>query len=344
MAGDSDLDEFRQIDELEELRRALADTQRKLGARDSKTAATVAAVERAAREAYLARPPIVMPRPATDRRRRRAEVALWHLTDWQGGKQTVSYDLAVMQSRVESFCDKAQRITEIQRADHPVKAASVIFGGDMIEGTTIFAHQPWEVEAPLYEQLFAVADAIEYAVRRALTIYEHVDVVAEWGNHGRIGRKGDSVKPSDNMDRILYGIVAERFGPEKAAGRLTWLCTSRWFQPVVIGQYRAMLIHGDEIKGFGGQTPAYALVRKGNAWASGAVDFDFRDIYVGHYHNHNDYSLAAGGMVFMTGSTESDNEFAREFVAAASVPSQRLHFIDPDKGRVTAEYRIFLDA
>ena len=30
-------------------------------------------------------------------------------------------------------------------------------------------------------------------------------------------------------------------------------------------------------------------------------------------------------------------------MAASGVPSQRLHFIDPDRGRVTAAYQVWLD-
>jgi hypothetical protein len=54
-------------------------------------------------------------------------------------------------------------------------------------------------------------------------------------------------------------------------------------------------------------------------------------------------TLANGGRVFVSGSPESHNEYARVFVAAVGRPSQRLHFVDPDKGRVTAEYTVWLD-
>jgi hypothetical protein len=53
--------------------------------------------------------------------------------------------------------------------------------------------------------------------------------------------------------------------------------------------------------------------------------------------------LANGGSVYMTGSTESHNEFAQEFVAATGSPSQRINFINPRKGFVTYESNIWLD-
>jgi hypothetical protein len=47
--------------------------------------------------------------------------------------------------------------------------------------------------------------------------------------------------------------------------------------------------------------------------------------------------------VFVTPSLVSDSSFAKEWMAATSVPSQRLHFIDGPGGRVSAEYLLWLD-
>ena len=63
---------------------------------------------------------------------------------------------------------------------------------------------------------------------------------------------------------------------------------------------------------------------------------------MGHFHTPMTLTMANGGRVFVTGSPESHNEYAREFIAATSSPSQRLHFVDPVKGRVTAEYNVWL--
>ena len=104
-----------------------------------------------------------------------------------------------------------------------------------------------------------------------------------------------------------------------------------------------MLAHGDEIKSFGGNVPAFGILRKCNAWASGAIPFQFQDVYLGHFHTPMTLTLANAGRVFVTGSPESGNAFAAEFVAATGIPSQRLHFVDPARGRVTSEHTIWLD-
>jgi hypothetical protein len=337
---DLDLDSaFDAIEENKELRSTLQRTQRALAKASSKRAEIEDAVLTACRDAYLAiGKPTPIKAPAKDKRKGGEEVALWHVTDLQTGKKTASYDMATMHRRIREFAEKAVKITEIMRAEHPVRSCTILFGGDMVENTTTFPGQVWEVEATTFVQCIEVANAMEALVRHALENYERVDVIAEPGNHGRIGKPSDGVPKGDNWDRIAYQIVAERFAGEK---RLTWKSEDHWHQRFEIGNYKGVLVHGDEFKGFGGQTPLFGIIRKVNAWKSGVIPY-FDSCYVGHFHNHNEISLAAGGSIYMTGSTESDNEFAREFVAASAVPSQRLHFVDPKRGRVTAIYKIEL--
>ena len=337
------VDEAREDDRVGQLEHTVRSLNRRLLKAQQRTDAIVDGIIRAFTDTLASRDPLPeVERPRADRRRGKDEVALWHLTDWQTGKATPTYSTEVAVQRVQAFCRKAVEVTQIQRAHHPVRKAVLAFGGDMIENTNTFPGQMYEIDsprnAPITHQLTTVVDLIEWAVRYALDSYETVDVIGEPGNHGRVGRPGEHNR-FDNWDALAYLLASQRFTHEK---RVTFQSEHHWCQRIEIGNYRAMLIHGDEVKSFGGNTPAYALVRKGNAWASGAAGFNFRDIYVGHFHNHNEFSLAAGGTVFMTGSTESDNAYAAEFVAASSTPSQRLHFIDPEKGRVSAQYRVWV--
>ena len=71
----------------------------------------------------------------------------------------------------------------------------------------------------------------------------------------------------DNVDRMAYRIAGDRFGDE----RVSWRTTGDWYQIVEVGNYRALLIHGDEIKSFGGNTPAFGILRKCNQWGTGVV-------------------------------------------------------------------------
>jgi hypothetical protein len=328
--------------EIEELRSILVRTQRQLAASKSRSDHLSSLVIEAARDAVFVRPLGKIPAPPKERRKTPSEAALWHLTDWQGAKVTPSYNSEVMHKRVHRFVDKAHKITELQRAAHPVEDCYILLGGDMIEGLFNFPTQPYEIDATLFGQFVTVSNLLVEVVRRALSIYQTVTVVAEWGNHGRLGSKRDAVVKSDNADRMTYEL-ARQILMSSGEKRLIWEDCPEDIQRVEIGNYRALLIHGDEI-GRNGYASGNTIVNHVNRWRSGSYNWDFRDVYVGHYHTHYQSSLADGaGAVFGTGSTESDNRYASVGLASSAVPSQRLHFIDPNKGRVTAQYQVWLD-
>jgi hypothetical protein len=315
--------------------------QKQLIQAKQRTDELVEVTHQASHDATLAMGPItaVSP-PALSKSKKKAEVALWHMTDWQGAKKTPSYNSEVMRTRVLSFAEKAVRITDIMRADHPVNECVIMFGGDLVEGLFNFPSQAFEIDSTLFEQYVNVSRLCVDVVRYALSNYNKVTVVPEWGNHGRIGSKRDNVPRSDNFDRMCYELARQLLAGEK---RLTWQECPEDIQRVEIGNYRALLIHGDEVGRNGFASPG-AIVQHAANWRSGSYPWEFRDVYIGHYHTHAEWAMKNGkGAVYQTGSTESENRYASVMLAASATPSQRLHFVDPVKGRVTAAYKVWLD-
>lgn len=328
-------------DEVKALRTALRRTQRALMDAKDRNSQLVAVTHDAAYDAMLALGGVKpVTAPTKDRRKGSEEVALWVMGDWQGSKVTPSYDSQVMVNRVMQFAEKAVTITEIQRTHHPVRRATIAFTGDMVEGLWNYSTQSWEVDSTLFEQYVNVSRLLVDVVRVALANYEHVTVVPEWGNHGRIGSKRDNVVRNDNVDRMCYELARQLLQGEK---RLTWQECPEDVQRLEIGNYRALVLHGDEVGRNGFASPG-ALVTHVAKWQSGSYPWQFRDAYIGHYHTHAEFALPNGlGSVYQTGSTESENRYAGVMLASSATPSQRLHFIDPDKGRVTAAYKVWLD-
>jgi len=336
--ADPDIREFEELTEVADLRRQLGDAQVRLRRAKAKTADLVEAVRQGAKDAavLLGNPPAVAP-PKADRRTRGMEVALLHLSDWQVGKVTESFNQQVAGRRVDALTAKVVRLTEIERADHPVKEVHVLWGGDMVEGLSIFPGQAFEVDAGLFGQMFAAVGAGERLLRGLLANFDRVVCWQEYGNHGRLGRKGD-VPKVDNADLLVYELIREKLPDD----RIVWNPPQSWYSIVEIGSYHALLVHGDEIKSLGAQTPAFGITKKVNAWATGVVP-PFTDCYMGHWHQPLVLPVAHGkGRTFVNPSLESDNVYAQEFVGANGAPGQRLNFIDPGAGRVTTERVIWL--
>lgn len=328
-------EEAQQVEELQRLlRKAQAEAARAKRRNEEFVEAVRTAAYEAARAAGRGKP---VKRPALDKRRSRPEVALVHATDWQLGKQTRDYNIEVCEARMRQLVDKTVSLTEIQRKDHPVDECVLMFGGDHTEGIDIYKGQAWEIEAHLFEQLFGVARIMETMVRTLAVHFPKLRIVCEYGNHGRMPG-GFAVNPAgDNFDRMAFQITQNRTEDIDA----TWQHSDAWYQHFTIGNYKVLLVHGDEVRTYSG-TPLFAISRRVSAWAAGVVP-EFTDCYMGHWHNPMSIVLANGQRCFITGSPESSNLFAEISLAAKSVPSQRLHFIDPVKGRVTAEYVVWLD-
>jgi hypothetical protein len=322
------------------LRKALIRTQRQLFENKQKNKDLVEATLQGAYDAMLAIGKVpAVPSPKKDNRKTKSEVALIHSTDWQGAKVTTSYNSEVMRTRVMQFADKIVYLTQLHREHHPVKDCVVMFGGDMVEGLFNYPAQLWQIDASLFGQFTNVSRLCVDFIRVMLANFENVTVVAEWGNHGRIGGKRAEVPKSDNVDRMVYEMSRQILAGEK---RLTWEDCPEDIQEVAVGNYRALLMHGDELGRSGFASPA-AWIAGANRWKAGAHDYDFHDIYLGHYHRHAQEPIQKNYNLYWTGSTESDNRYARDSMAASGLPSQRLHFVDPVKGRVTAQYQVWLD-
>jgi hypothetical protein len=341
--------------QIADLRKALLNTQRQLANVKKKKDDFTAAVVQAAHDAMLSAGPVPpVPTPKKDSRAKKAEVALLHSTDWQLGKQTLTYNSKEAERLVKQSIEKTIKITNIHRQDHPVKDAVLMLGGDLVENTTIFPSQVYEVDSDVMSQFVDVSRILIDITRTLLANFEKVTVVCEPGNHGRIGKFGELPKDI-NWDKLAYMFAGQALKDEK---RLTWQMSQEDIQRVHISDptgkgegYKALLIHGDEIR----WGTASTIVRFADRWRSGAykffdeVDkitkgFDFRDLYIGHYHQHQSWNMANGeGSVFMSGAVETGNRYARDLLAANGAASQRLHFVDPEKGRVSAEYRLWLE-
>jgi hypothetical protein len=326
-----------------ELRQSLNRVQRALSKAKAKEEAVVQAVYDAARDTILAQGHAkAVKAPVKDSRVRSEHFSLWDLGDWQGTKVTTSYNTDVMVDRVRLYLEKAAYFTAEQRMARPVRHCEVAFGGDMIEGLWNYPTQAWEVEHEPITQVVIVANLMAEVVRNALASHETVNVTPEWGNHGRVGSKRDGVPKETNLDRMAFILARQQLIPDIESGRLTWTDSTDDIQRLEYGNYRALVIHGDEIGRNGYASPS-TIVQHVNRWKS-AYPWEFRDVYCHHYHTLMELTLADGkGRVYFNGATESDNRYALVGMAASGTPSQRLHFVDPEKGLVVQRLDILLD-
>lgn len=283
------------------------------------------------------------PAPKKETRKASEEVAVAVLADWQLAKITPDYNSQICEKRIEMYADKVIHLTEIQRQDHPVKHLHIWCLGDIVEGELIFPGQSFLIDGGLYRQVTVDGPRImKNFISKMLENFETITFTGVIGNHGAIGgRARRDHDPETNADRMLYRIVQLMFENEK---RITFNIPDgrgerNWYAIPKIGNYKSLLIHGDQ---FGSLSTFYSFQKKVYGWKVGAIQEEFDDVYMGHFHTPTKMTFNTVQMR-ISGSPESTNTYAMESLAAIGRPSQPLLFVHPERGIVTAEYTCWLD-
>ena len=342
----------------DKLKRAYAESnrlRRRLRNKDEAIERTVEAVENAVVEAVslIDIPKVPKPKPRK-LVHGNPEVAVAWIADIQLGKKTPTYDSNIAEERIDRHADKVLKITNMHRSASPITECHVWMLGDIVEGEGIFPGQEWLIDSSLYEQAMNRGPRIlAMFVRRMLSEFDKVVVHAVIGNHGRVGKRGQ-FHYETNTDRMCYKVTETILAEEIESGRLSWEHSEPgnsgergWYSIDKIGKLTTLLVHGDQFRGSLG-IPWYGVRKKVLGWkamaAAGALPFpDFDDVAFGHWHQAVTWTINGIG-VRGSGSTESFNDYAAEELAGMSRPSQRLMFVNPEKGIVTAEYpEIWLD-
>lgn len=329
------------------MRDSLARATKDLAKEKDRTDALTSAVYQAANDAAITftLPKIKMP---VFRSTKQAEVCVPMLSDTQLGKKTMTYDSDICAARVDRYADKIIELAEITRSHHPVKVCHVAFLGDMVEGETIFPGQHWLIDTSLFRQTMVNGPQILIAfLSKLLGAFEKVVVTCVDGNHGIEGGVRRSLHhPETNSDRMLYTFVQtvmEMNYPDRISFDIASFhdaTEKNWYSIMEIGKYRALCIHGYEIKG-NGPWHGLTLAKKVNGWAAGGIDEHFDDVFMGHYHSAGIIPLNRR-KVYVNGSTESRNDYARQTLSAQSDPTQWTLFVHPEKGHITANYDVHL--
>lgn len=339
-------DELRADQELADTKAALNRALRALAGAKASHEEIVQAVYQAVADNLRALDFGSVPRPKSDRRKGSDETAVITFSDLQLGQVTASYNSEIAEQRVQLYADKIIRLTELQRASHPIRRAKLYLLGDLIEGELIVPSHPHQVDSSLYAQVALNGPRILVDfIRRMLETFEAVDIVSVPGNHGDVG--GASRKqynPETNFDRML-SVVTKQLFDASGETRLTWNIPagygqSSFYAVDYIGDIGFMLWHGHQARRTSSSShlPFYKLVM---GWRSGAIPEPFAVSICGHHHTPT-YLTMNSVQHYINGTFASDSEYAVERLASNSRAAQWLLFAAPNRG-VTASYLVTLD-
>jgi hypothetical protein len=256
------------------------------------------------------------------------------------GKITKSYDTEVCEARILKCIEKTSYITDLRRNIARIDELHLYLGGDMIEGEDIFPHQAHEIDSSVFEQ--AVVNFPRAAVKAVLAALEHfprVKVFCVTGNHGRNGPKSTRSSPKTNWDGVAYEtaraiLLGTAEHPRKElASRLTFEIAEDFWIVDRVFQWGNLMVHGHQIGGGFGGFPWYGAGKKAWGWID-SIEEKWDNLFFGHFHTAASATLNMRRF-YANGTTESDNGFAKEQLAACGTPCQRLIFMDAKHGVVS---------
>jgi len=235
-----------------------------------------------------------------------------------------SHDWATWLAKLTKWEETVAQIIRERGSVVPLEGVILSFLGDIADGHGIFASQPYELDADIYEQVIYGARDIAQTIERLASRFPDISftIYGVGGNHGRIGRKGEAPYRC-NFDLLIYEFV-----------RLpNTVCrfSEAWFQLVETWGWTHLLNHGDDVRGWGG-LPFYGLARmvaKYNQVLRRPVNYT----HSGHFHAEASISSAIGDVI-INGAWPGGSMFSAKQLIESNVPVQLVHGITEASGIV----------
>lgn len=296
------------------------------------------------RDAVADLPPPAPPKRPAPSRKKREEIAVLHLSDWQigaigTGTPDEVFNLQVARERIlERMLPKVSKIIEARRSGARVNRLIVLWAGDNVDGSNLRADHPWNVESTVMEQACRDCPALLRDLMLALMeMFPSIEVWAVPGNHGRSGSfKGDANPKTVNWDTVATQTFVALMGDLVDGKRLTvHICDDGFVQVVPVGEKKILNLHGHQFSGGGGMVglPLYGMAKGMAKWsASGAYDFDY--MFMGHFHIPYRGTFGAFEF-FVNGSIQTGSEYVRDTIKDKGRPAQRLVMFDPVRGPIS---------
>ncbi len=243
------------------------------------------------------------------------------LSDWQVGKVTDSYNSQVAARRVHQLTNQA---ADLIRKENP-KVLHIVVQGDMVEGEAIFPGQPFEIDDDLWNQAVKTTPKLlAHVVTKLAALVPKVKVACVHGNHGRSGFKGGGHSRKTNWDLVAYN-TAKLMCDVVGLPNVSWDISETWYVKQKVAGNGILCVHGDQVGG-GNPFNVNAIYKKAMGWTHNIDDWKF--LSVGHHHTHASGELNNDVYFFLSGSPESDNDFAKEKLAQGGLPLQRMCFFN----------------
>lgn len=243
--------------------------------------------------------------------------------------QTFGYGYPVFQERWARLKNRLLRYFALHSATAPFEAFRIHFLGDGVDGVDMRrGHQARTDIKTASEQMLLLVAAWEELLRELATIGIPIDVIWDYGNHGRVGDFGVNL-PADNWDYVAGEVL--KIAVRDVQNVSIHVSTLK-YHVTQLGPYRVHSSHGDAVKGGDGFAglPINGLARA-LAKDTGLHKQIFDLLLTAHFHTPQDLTTQAG-RILMNGSWDGGDDYSINQLKAASEPVQLVFGVHPERG------------
>lgn len=288
--------------------------------------------------------------PAPTRRQRMADshegVAAVVLSDWHYGERVEKdavnglneYNLAIADRRASRIFDATLKMLDPTPGKYDALMVPML--GDMLSGV-IHEELVATNDGPIIECILSLVAKLETGLLEFAQHFPQVQVVATYGNHGRMDRrKTHKAQSSLNYETLVYRMLEKQLKT-----RLGEQCNVQFkiatASDVTARVYDKLYLftHGDQFDSNPGsafeRTRAGDAAKRKRAHDAKQPVHDF--LVCGHYHQYT-----AAGNIIMNGSMIGYNEFAYHSNLSIERPQQAL-FVQHPKHGITRHSAVFAE-
>jgi hypothetical protein len=246
------------------------------------------------------------------------ESAVLHLTDLHYGRKTESFDVKVLEERLDRMTTHILEINRILKNGYRFDCLYILLTGDLVDGDEIYATHAYHTdEAARYglEQATKLAQLLAARFKKLKTVAPKMKIVGVPGNHGRVSRHTHEMNSWDVAAlTMLKMLFSEDPDVEVKVGE-------GFMETVQIQGHGFLLYHGSAIRMFQ-SVPFYAIRQRILKWA-GSLKDGFEVALLGHFHQYFEDGIN-GKRILSSGTFVTDDEWAIENIGSDGV--QLMHF------------------
>jgi len=243
------------------------------------------------------------------------------------------YNLGIFKKRLNTLKLALLEITERHRTMYDLPELHIFSLGDIVAGSP--GSGQWndnDIDLAIMEQVTEGTYALRDLISTWSTAFKKVTFYGIYGNHGRIGKKGQT-KTSDNWDRFCYQMLELSLSEYD---NIEWHLPKTWWLNPQIQGHSFYLCHGDGVRG-----TTLAGVEKAESKIAGMLEQRLDYFLMGHFHSPAEIQTNSS-RVIMNGSFMGGDMYSLRDLGKNSAPEQKIFGIHKKKG-ITWTYNIYLD-